>query len=219
MSQSPAPANSRAFSFDTVFDDMGDYTPVLRSGRSLNPAEVEQVKQAAFAAGEHSAVAQAEQRQADALADIAAAARAALTSLAAVAHEHRATAAGLALACAEKIAGAALSIAPQAPVTATLQALSREIEGCPRLLARVAPDDLDRVQTALDETAQAIGFPGQIRAMADAAMAPAAFVLDWGDGRAAFDPETAKQRVSEALAAALVSEGLHAEPLISATEV
>ncbi len=212
------PTNSRAFSFDTVFDDVGGYTPVLRPGRSLTPPEVEQVRAAAFAEGERSAVALAEQQQADALADIAAAARQAFTALAAVAHEHRVAAADLALACAGKIADAALDHAPQAPVQAALAALSREIEGCPRLMARVAPDSVERVQAALDETAQAIGFPGAIQARAAGDMAPTAFILDWGDGRAAFDPDNAKQRVADALFAALASEGLHAEPLIPATE-
>lgn len=213
-----APPNSRAFSFDTVFDEVGNYTPVQRPGRSLTPPEVEQVRAAAFADGERSAVAAAEQRQADALADIAAAARQAFSALAAVAHEHRETSADLAMACAAKIADAALDSAPQAPVQAALAALSREIEGVPRLMAQVAPDAVERVQAALDETAQAIGFPGQIQVRAAGGMAAAAFVLDWGDGRAAFDPEAAKQRVAEALASALAAEGLHAEPLIPATE-
>jgi flagellar assembly protein FliH len=43
-------------------------------------------------------------------------------------------------------------------------------------------------------------------------MPKAAFVFDWGDGRAAFDPVAASERVGEALAAALAAEGLHAEP-------
>ena len=212
------PPNSRAFSFDTVFDDAGGYTPTLRPGRSLTPPEVEQVRAAAFAEGERSAVARAEQQQADALADIAAATRQAFTALAALAHEHRVSSADLALACAAKIADAALEHAPQAPVQAALAALSREIEGCPRLMARVAADSVERVQAALEETAQAIGFPGQIQARAAADMAPTAFILDWGDGRAAYDPENAKQRVADALAAALAAEGMHAEPLIPATE-
>jgi flagellar assembly protein FliH len=212
------PSNSRAFSFDTVFDEVGNYTPAPRPGRSLTPPEVEQVRAAAFAEGERSAVAAAEQRQADALADIAAAARQAFSALAAVAQEHRETSADLAMACAAKIADAALDSAPQAPVQAALAALSREIEGVPRLMAKVAPDAVERVQAALDETAQAIGFPGQIQVRTADGMGAAAFVLDWGDGRAAFDPEAAKQRVAEALASALAAEGLHAEPLIPATE-
>jgi flagellar assembly protein FliH len=210
--------SGRAFAFDVEFDDAGGFTPMARAGRSLTPAEVEAVKAAAYAEGERSALARAEQGQADALADIAAAARQAMATLAAVAHEHRASSADLALACADKIAAMALQHAPQAPVTAALQALSREIEGCPRLLARVAPDSLERVQAALNDTAQAIGFPGQILAVAEPHAAPAAFVLDWSDGRAAYDPDLAKQRVADALAAALASEGLHAEPLTPATD-
>jgi flagellar assembly protein FliH len=49
-------------------------------------------------------------------------------------------------------------------------------------------------------------------------MLPAAFVLDWGDGKAAFDPQDAALRVAAALDAALAAEGLHAEPLLSASE-
>ena len=42
----------------------------------------------------------------------------------------------------------------------------------------------------------------------------AAFTLDWGEGRAAFDPEAAAARVAAALDEALAAEGLHAEPLL-----
>jgi flagellar assembly protein FliH len=52
----------------------------------------------------------------------------------------------------------------------------------------------------------------------DAAMPNAAFTLDWGEGRAAFDPQAAADRVTRALETALAAEGLHAEPLIPATE-
>ena len=38
------------------------------------------------------------------------------------------------------------------------------------------------------------------------------------DGRAAFDPTDAAARIGEALATALAAEGLHAEPLLPASE-
>jgi flagellar assembly protein FliH len=44
-------------------------------------------------------------------------------------------------------------------------------------------------------------------------MPRAAFVLDGGDGRAAFDPNAAAARVAEALEAALAAEGLHGDAL------
>ena len=46
------------------------------------------------------------------------------------------------------------------------------------------------------------------------APAPLPFAFDWGEGRAAFDPEVSAARVAEALDAALAAEGLHAEPLL-----
>ncbi len=47
-------------------------------------------------------------------------------------------------------------------------------------------------------------------------MTGATFVLDWGDGTAAYDPQEAADRVSHALETALAAEGLHAEPLLPA---
>lgn len=209
----------KPFAFDTVFDDAGAvaFQPVARK-RSWTSEEVEQIRAAAFAEGERSAVAQAEGLAADALADIARAARSAMTALAGVAHEHRTGSAGLALAAARSIADAALARFPDAPVSAALEALAREVEAQPRLTVRVAAGLEGRVQAALDQTAAAIGFQGQITARADAALPLAAFVLDWGDGKAAFNPIAAADRVAAALDAALASEGLHAEPLIPASE-
>ena len=44
-------------------------------------------------------------------------------------------------------------------------------------------------------------------------MAAAAFQLEWSDGRAAFDPDEAFARMSEALNSALAAEAGHAENL------
>jgi flagellar assembly protein FliH len=81
-------------------------------------------------------------------------------------------------------------------------------------MVRVAPELVDAVQAELESAAHAIGYPGQIVARAEPDMPAAAFHLDWGEGRAAFDPEAAAARVAEALDAALAAEGLHAEPLL-----
>jgi flagellar assembly protein FliH len=209
----------RPFAFDTVFDDAGSiaYQPPARR-KHYTAEEVEAARAAGYAEGERSAVAQAEARAADALADIARAARAALSALQGVAHEHRVGSAQLALAAARRIADAALDRFPEAPAAAALEALAREIEAEPRLMVRVAPDLQARIQAALDHTAEAIGFEGQILTRAEPALPPAAFVLDWGDGKAVFDPQDAAVRVAAALEAALAAEGLHAEPLISASE-
>lgn len=203
------------FAFDTVFDDRGGVAyEAPKVKKSFTPEEVEAVRAEAFAEGERSAVARAEQEAAQALNAIAHAVHGAFSTLTAVAHEHREGSARLALACANKIADAALDQFPEAPASAALLALAREVEAQPKLSVRVAPHLVERTQAALEQTAQAVGYPGQIIARADPGQAPAGFVLDWGDGRAAFNPEEAAQRVAQALEAAIAAEGLHAEPLL-----
>ena len=203
------------FAFDTVFDDAGAIASApVRAKRSYTPEEVEQIRQGAFAEGERSAVSLAQANAAAALSQIAGDAQAALAALTRVAHDHRVHSAGLALAAARKIADSALDRFPQAPVAAAMVELAREIEAQPRLMVRVAPDLIEAVQAELEATAQAIGYAGQIVARAEPDMPPAAFQLDWGEGRAAFDPEVSAARVAEALDAALAAEGLHAEPLL-----
>ena len=213
MSQAPQP-EPRKFTFDTVFDGAGAITSQPAPYKRVYTAEeMERIRVQARAEGEAVAMASAQAQTAQALAQIAAAAHAALPTLAAAAHEHRVGSAGLALAAARKIADAACDRFPDAPLQEALAALAREVEASPRLVVFARPDRLDAVQAALKETADNIGFAGQIVARADPGMAPAAFVLDWGDGRAAFDPDAAAQRVSLALEAALAAEGLHGEAL------
>jgi flagellar assembly protein FliH len=81
-----------------------------------------------------------------------------------------------------------------------------------------SPELAANLQGVLEETAQAISFPGAIQVRPDAGLGAHAFTLDFGDGSAAFDPAIAAARVSEALEAALAAEGLHAEPLIPGAE-
>ncbi|CAN5143434.1 protein FlbE [soil metagenome] len=207
------------FNFDTVFDAAGDVTFALpKIKRLFTAAEMEEVRIQAFADGERSTSAIADVEAAHALTAIAQAAQKALGALAQVAHEHRTASADLALAVGRKIADAALERFPEAPVTAALLGLARELEAAPRLLVRAEPSLVERLQAILEETAHNCGLSGQILVKADHDLPLAAFVLDWGDGRAAFDPEEAGARVAAALETALAAEGLHAEPMIPTSE-
>ena len=204
-------AAPRPFVFDTVFD--GDRVVVApRPKRAYSPEEVDVLRAESYAEGERSSLARTEAEAAAALAEVARAAHAALDALTRIAHEHRTAAAELALAAGRKIADAALDAFPQAPAQAALTALSRDLEATPRLLVNVAAADAHRLDAALKQAADKAGFGGQIVLKADPAMPKAAFIFDWGDGRAAFDPVAASARVGDALAAALAAEGLHAEP-------
>jgi len=206
---------AESFKFDTVFDGGGRVTAhTPRPKRSYTADEVDEIARAANAEGDRLAMNSIAARQAAALEAIAQACRAALPSLAGVAHEHRVGSAELALACARAIAAAALDRFPQDPVKAALEALAREIEAAPRLIVNCDAALAEGLQAELEETAQAIGFAGQIQVRPSGAMGPHAFTLDFGDGSAAFDPAAAAERVAEALGAALAAEGLHAEPLI-----
>jgi flagellar assembly protein FliH len=212
------PAHEK-FAFDTVFEATGEVVFASpRPKRSYTGEEVEAIRLAAEAAGETRALASIANRQADALAEIARVSQQALPGLAAVAHEHRVGSADLALACARAIAAAALDKFPQAPVRAALESLAREIEAAPRLIITADADLTEGLQAVLEETAQAVGYPGAIQVRATAGFSPHAFTLDFGDGSASFDPTAAAERVSEALHAALAAEGLHAEPLIPGGE-
>jgi flagellar assembly protein FliH len=200
------------FSFDTEFDGDGGIAHAPRTVKRVYvPEEVERVRAQAFAEGERSGSVRAEQAVASALAEIADASRSALGRLAQLAHEQRSACAELALAAARVISGAALDRFPQAPAAAALEALAREIEATPRLIVRAAPDLVTRLQDTLDKTAAACGFPGQIVVKADPALPAAAFVFDWGDGRASFDPAQAAERVAEALRTAVAAEAPHSE--------
>lgn len=208
------------FKFDTVFDGDGDVVATApRPKRIYAAEEVEAIRIAARAEGERSVTAAAEARVAAALEDIARNCTSALDALAQVAHDHRVNSAELALAAARKIADAALAQFSEAPVAAAMIELAREIEAAPKLKVRVAPDLIEKVQVALERAAQACGFSGAIVATADPSLPLAAFTLDWGEGRAAFDPEAAAARVAAALDEALAAEGLHAEPLIPVSDI
>jgi flagellar assembly protein FliH len=214
MANASNTAEPRKFAFDSDFDGTNPrIAPPYQ--RLYTTAEAEALTVRARAEGEAAAMQRIEAQTARALAEIAEVAKATLPTLAAAAHQHREGAAELALACARQIADAACAHFPEAPLKAALAALAREVEATPRLTLRAPPALLERLQAALAETAEAIGYPGQIVARADAGLAPGAFDFDWGDGAAAFDPAAAAQRVAEALEGALAAEGLHAEALPS----
>jgi len=210
-------AATRPFTFDTVFDGDRVIAPV-KPKRAYTPEEVELARAEAFREGERSAVARGEAEAAAALAEVARAVNAALPALAQVAHDHRTGSAELALACARKIADVALEQFPEAPARAALETLAREIESQPRLIVRTAPEAAERLTKALAQVFEAGGYTGQLTVKPEPGLPRAAFQFDWGDGRAAFDPEAAAARVAEALHTALAAEGLHAEPLIPARE-
>jgi flagellar assembly protein FliH len=209
---SPSPSAPRKFTFDTVFDGDRVIAPV-KPKTTFTAEEVDAARQQGLAEGQRTAVARAEAEAAAALRDAAQAIRQAMTALSELAHSHRSDSARLALAVGRQIAGAALERFPEAPALAALEALGREVAAQPRLTVRASPASHARLEAALTQACADAGFAGQLVVKIESVLAPAAFSFDWGEGRAAFDPEAASARVAAALDEALVAEGLHAEPL------
>jgi len=206
----------RKFAFDTVFDDDGDVLSSAPVRKTFYTAQdVEQVRAEAFAAGREQALDQAQKDEARCLAEIRQAIGQAMGVLARAAHDHREAVVELAMAAASKIADAALDRFPEAAAQAAFQALLQEVESRPRLLVRASEGALEKVRAGLERTAEAAGYPGQVTVRADPDLEGAAFIFEWGEGRAAFDPAEATNRVGQALEAALAAEGLHGEALNS----
>lgn len=209
------------FAFDTEFDASG---AVLRPSawqptrRAYAPAEVEALVAEARRQAREEALAESESRQAMALSAIGEALAAAVPALTRVARAHREQAAELALAAARVVAASALDRFPTAPLQAALEALGQEIDASPRLVVRAAGLD-DATRARIEQLCADAGFTGATAFRDEPGLPPAAFQLEWADGRAEFEPEAAFARMREALDSALAAEAGHAETLTPATSL
>lgn len=207
---------STPFAFDTEFDAAG---VVVRSAaafrpikRAYGPAEVDALVARARLDARNEALAEVESIQAMALSAIGQALAAAVPTLAQVAQLHRQQASELAMTAARVVSASALDRHPEAPLQAALEALGQEIDASPRLVIRTG-DLTEATHARIEQLCADAGFSGIVAFRTEPAMAPAAFQLEWADGRAAFDPDEAFARMSEALNSALAAEAGHAENL------
>ncbi|MFC0634564.1 flagellar assembly protein FlbE [Brevundimonas balnearis] len=215
MTQAQPSTQTRPFVFDTEFSDTG---AVLRSGaftptkRAYAPAEVEALVAQARAEARTAALAEADALRSQALATIAQVLTQSAGALQAAAERHRAGAADLALTAARVIAGAALTRFPHGPLKTALETLSDDVEASARLV--VAASELDDAgRDEISRLCADAGFPGLVVFRDEPALPPAAFVLEWADGRAAYDPASAEARIRQALETALAADAGHAENL------
>lgn len=212
MTQQPL---STPFAFDTEFDSSGIVvTPSAfrPTKRSYTPLEVEALVVQARLEARNEALAEVGSIQAMALSAIGQAVASAAPTLAQVAHAHREQSADLALAAARVVAASALDRFPAAPLQAALEALGQEIDASPRMVVRAAGVD-DDTRARIQQLCTDAGFSGVVAFRDEPGMAPAAFQLEWADGRADFDPDAAFARINDALNSALAAEAGHAETL------
>lgn len=210
-----AQPETKAFFFDTEFDAGGE---VVRGSswrptkRAWTQGEVEALVAQASVEARETALAEIASIQAMALSSIGQALEAAAPALTQIAQAHREQSAELAMAAARVVAAAALDRFPEAPLQAALEALGQEIDASPRLVIRTG-DLTDETRARLQQLGADAGFSGIVAFRDEPGLPPAAFRLEWADGRADFDPADAFARMAEALNSALAAEAGHAETL------
>lgn len=210
-----AQPETKAFFFDTEFDAGGE---VVRGSswrptkRAWTQGEVEALVAQASVEARETALAEIASIQAMALSSIGQALEAAAPALTQIAQAHREQSAELAMAAARVVAAAALERFPEAPLQAALEALGQEIDASPRLVIRTG-DLTDETRARLQQLGADAGFSGIVAFRDEPGLPPAAFRLEWADGRADFDPADAFARMAEALNSALAAEAGHAETL------
>ncbi|WP_297802451.1 flagellar assembly protein FlbE [uncultured Brevundimonas sp.] len=206
--------NARPFIFDTEFDAEGRV--VERSQwqppkRSYSPDEVEALIAQARLEGRQQALNEAESLRANALAVIAQSVADAAGRVDVAIEQHRQQSAELSLTCAQVLASSAMELYPRRPLESAIEQLAEEIDASPRLLVRAHGLDAEARQQ-IEQICQQSGFTG-IVAFREEAIHDAAFVLEWTDGRAAFDPFEVETRLRQKIAAAL--SGDNPSPTIS----
>lgn len=201
----------RRFTFDTVFDASGR---VLRDGDGVKqyfePEEVEAERQAAFAAGEQSAVAQAEAAAAAALGQIAEHARLISERLGEESARLKRDAVALGLAAARSAAEVALTRYGEEALEGFFLEVADYLRDNPRLVVRVAPDARDAIEARLAPIAQRLGQADVLMVEADAGAAPGDCAVVWPDGAVERSAAAAFDAMEHAARRWLADEG--AEP-------
>ena len=200
----------KRFEFGTVFGDAGNIVskPAPAAKKFFTPEEVEDIRKAAHAAGENSAMARAQMAQSAALQALADAAQQGLGGLTDSIHANKEAGVKLALVCAQKIAAEALERFPQAPLMAALDALGQEIEQTTRLVLHVS-NPSDELKAAAQEAAMMAGFTGAIQFRDNPSLPTGAFEVVWSDGRAEYNPQHVFDVLEQALAEAMDAEVFH----------
>jgi len=200
-------SNFRKYAFDIEFTPDGEI--MTEPPKRITPEDVQAANTDGYEKGKNDATAQAERRTAAALETIADAASAVLTRLDAESHAMRVEAARIAMAAAQKIAGAALDgfgieRAAQA-VEAAMDALRHQ----PRLVVKLPPEMAEQLKPRITEMCETHAYASAVLVRAEPGLKNGAVVIDWSDGVIAMDPADAARRIEELIEAALAANEAH----------
>lgn len=189
------------FDFDRVFSADGE---VLRDGERvkqlLTAAEVEQVRQQAFAEGENSETAKAASVQADAIQAVASQMQLILARLQSESEALRGDSARLALAAAKKLAGAAIAANAGDAIAEFCARVMKDLRGEPRFNVHCAGAIAGPVAELLEKTAAESGFEGAVIVRASPDMTGADCRLEWGSGSIERTQEDIEARIDVLIA-------------------
>ncbi|MEZ5958950.1 MAG: FliH/SctL family protein [Hyphomonadaceae bacterium] len=196
-------SNIRKYAFDIEFTPDGE---IMREPpKRITPEEVEAAGTDGYERGKNDATAQAERRTAAALEAIADAASAVLTRLNAESHAMRAEAASVALAAAQKIAGAALDEFGAARAAQAIEAAMDALRHQPRLVVKLPPDLAEQLKPRIAEMCETHAYASAVLVRAEPGLKTGEVVIDWSDGVIAMDPADAARRIEELIDAALAA--------------
>jgi flagellar assembly protein FliH len=200
-------SNVRKFMFDTEFAADGAVLrdPARGEFQRFTPAEIEAARASAYEEGKGDALAKAERASAEALAALAAHARAIITRLDGLAQSLRAQGAEIALAAARKIAGEALDQFGEARALAAAEAAMETLPQGPRLIVRVAKGSEEALRPRLEAAAKERLFEGALVVRGDEGGAPGDVEIDWSEGAIVIERADIEARIEALVAAALAS--------------
>ena len=174
--------NSVKFTFDTDFDARADNVADARARKSLSTDEIEKLKREAREEGRKHADILAAQAVASSIGQVAAAMHAAIEAMDDEVERMRTEAAGLALAAARKLAGAALDHAPEAEIAEALNVALHQAIGEPRVVVKTPPVLAKAIESRAAEIAAEQGFEGRIQIAGDNTLSGADCRIEWRGG-------------------------------------
>jgi flagellar assembly protein FliH len=203
--------NSVKFTFDTHFDDRSTEAAAgnARARKSLSADEIEVLKKDAREEGRRQADILATQAVAASIAQVAAAMVAAIEAMDGEVERLRAEAAGLALAAARKLAGAALSHAPEAEIAEALTIALHQAIGEPRIVVKTPAVLAKAIEKHAADIAAEQGFEGRIQIAADSTLSGADCRIEWRGGGV----ERSHSMIDNALADLIARRFHGAEPM------
>ena len=203
--------NSVKFTFDTHFDDRtaDAMASGARTRKSLTADEIEALKKDAREEGRKHADILATQAVAASIGQVAAAMVAAIEAMDGEVERLRAEAAALALAAARKLAGAALSHAPEAEIAEALTVALHQAIGEPRVVVKTPVALAKAIEAHAAQIATEQGYDGRLQIAADSRLSGADCRIEWRGGGV----ERAHAKIDTALADVIARRFHGVEPM------